>query len=285
MSQEPQRLNRRAKPRRCIWIQVLLALVVLNSFAVLFRYFAVPEIEYRKAVRLRQDGQYAAAMKIFTELRTYKTSAAQLDLIYEDLNRNANVGSTVYYGAYEQDNDATNGKERIAWRVLAMEDDKVLLLSEKNLDCIPYNLADTATTWETSTLRTWLNMEFLNAAFNEEEQAAILTSEVKTGDNSIYQTKGGATVHDKLFILSIDEAKRFFDTDQDRVAKNTAYAVNQGALNSPEGNGWWWLRTLGINEHVAANVNYSGTIDEYGNYVYSFGGCVRPALWINKEDL
>jgi len=281
--------KRQTKPKKkSRWrtlIKIIIALVVLNSLALLFNFFAVPEMKYQKALKLSEDRQYAAAIESFTELGKYKDSAARLLPLYDMVNRYVSVGATVYYGTYEQDKDTTNGKEKIEWKVLAQEKDKVLLLSAKNLDCIPYNLEDKAATWETSSLRAWLNAEFLNAALTKDEQAAILISEVQTPENKLYKTKGGATVQDKLFILSVDEAARYFSSDRDRNAQNTPYAVERKALNSPEGNGWWWLRTPGIEENMAANVNYSGTIDEYGNYMYSFGGCVRPAFWINQHDL
>lgn len=46
----------------------------------------------------------------------------------------AKIGDTVFFGKYEQDNDASDGKETIAWIVLDKKDDRVLLLSEKSLD-------------------------------------------------------------------------------------------------------------------------------------------------------
>ncbi len=280
--------NTKPKPekrRLSTWIKILIALVVLNSLALLFNFFAVPEIKYQKALKLVDERQYASAIEIFTELGTYKDSAAQLIPIYDIVNSYIQVGSKVYFGTYEQDNNTTNGKEKIEWKVLAVEKDKALLISAKNLDCLPYSLEDKAMTWEKSMLRSWLNAEFLNAAFNQEEQEAILPTEVRTRNNLQYRTVGGEAVKDKIFILSIDEADQYFKSDRDRAAKNTPYAVEKKAFDSPEGNGWWWLRTPGIEENMASNVNYSGTIDEYGNYVYSFGGCVRPALWISQKDL
>lgn len=286
MSEQKNRETKDAKGLRTgLFGKILIGLVVLNSLILLFNYFAVPELQYRKAVKLAESQQYSAAIELFTELGAYKDSGARLIPLYDRINRYAGIGDSVYFGTYEQDNDSTNGKEKISWRVLAMEQDKVLLLAEKNLDCLPYHLEDKAVTWETCTLRSWLNSDFLNAAFTEEEQRAILTAKVQTEDNSLYQTKGGAAVEDQLFVLSAQEAAQYFPDDRARQAANTAYALEQRAYHSPEGNGWWWLRTPGIEENIVSNVNYSGTVDEYGNYVYSIGGCVRPAFWINQSDL
>lgn len=265
--------------------KIMIGLVLLNSLVLIFNFFAVPELKYRKALKLVEIQQYATAIDIFTELGDYKDSGAQLIPLYDILNSYVGVGATVYYGTYEQDNDNTNGKEKISWRVVATDQDKALLISEYNLDCLPYNLEDKAITWETCTLRSWLNSEFLNAAFTPDEQEAIITTKVETEDNSVYQTKGGAIVEDKLFLLSAQEAGQYFTDDLGRLAANTAYAMAKNAYSSPEGNGWWWLRTPGIEGSIASNVNYSGTVDEYGNYVYSIGGCVRPAFWIDQKNL
>ena len=41
---------------------------------------------------------------------------------------------------------------------------------KKNLDCQPYNEEYDSVTWETCTLRAWLNGPFLNAAFTRTQQ-------------------------------------------------------------------------------------------------------------------
>ena len=81
----------------------------------------------------------------------------------------------IVFGRYEQDNDLGNGPEPIEWIVLDTQDGKALLLSKYGLDAVPYNDDNnSAGTWETCTLRTWLNDTFLNAAFTQEEVEASL---------------------------------------------------------------------------------------------------------------
>lgn len=81
---------------------------------------------------------------------------------------------TVLFGSYEQDGDAANGKEPIEWLVLARDGDKALLLSKYALDhqsFMPfYEPVTEPFTWESCSLRQWLNSTFLNAAFSAEEQ-------------------------------------------------------------------------------------------------------------------
>lgn len=101
----------------------------------------------------------------------------------------AQVGDTVRFGSYEQDNDLNNGAEAIEWLVLDKQDGKLLLLSKDALDAKPYNEEDEDVTWETCTLRSWLNDTFYTTAFRQEEQGSIATTKVKNEDNPKYGTE------------------------------------------------------------------------------------------------
>ena len=48
-----------------------------------------------------------------------------------------------------------------------------------------------------------------------------------------------------------------------------------------ERTGWWWLRSPGFSQVLAARVLSAGSLGSY--YVNSGIGCVRPAFWINLE--
>ena len=103
----------------------------------------------------------------------------------------AQVGDTVRFGSYEQDNDKDNGSEAIEWLVLDKQDGKLLLLSKDALDAKPYNEEFKDVTWETCTLRSWLNDTFYSTAFSTAEQGLIATARVKNEDNPKYGTEGG----------------------------------------------------------------------------------------------
>src|SRR5574344_486799 len=79
---------------------------------------------------------------------------------------------TIKFGNYWQTND--KNKEIIRWKVLAKENGKILLISKYALDCKPYHKNSCNVTWEECTLRKWLNSEFINNAFSEEEQQIIV---------------------------------------------------------------------------------------------------------------
>ena len=99
----------------------------------------------------------------------------------------ADVGDIIEFGAYEQDNEKSNGKEPIEWQVLAKEDNKILVISKYALDAKPYNTEFENVTWETCTLRTWLNETFLDEAFSKAEKSMIQTTEVSADKNPDYK--------------------------------------------------------------------------------------------------
>ena len=93
------------------------------------------------------------------------------------------IGYYITFGHYEQDNNLDNGKDTIEWQVLYLDrtNNRALVISRYALDCQPYNNENTNVTWETCSLRAWLNDEFLASAFSEDEQNYILMTNV---DNS-----------------------------------------------------------------------------------------------------
>ena len=201
----------------------------------------------------------------------------------------ADVGDIIEFGAYEQDNDTSNGKEPIEWQVLERDGDKVLVISKYALDAQPYNTEWEDVTWETCTLRTWLNETFLNEAFSEAEQTIIQTTEVSADRNPDWSTDPGNATNDKIFLLSIIEAYTYFASDEASMCAPTAYAIANGAWTydyykvDGAATCCWWLRSPGYSQDYAADVTIGGGVYSYGSPVSFDNSGVRPALWINLD--
>lgn len=262
----------------------------------------IEETKYQQATNLNTAGKYDEAYAIYVTLTGYKDVDK---LLAEDDNmiaaaRDAKfaVGNYVTFGTYPQ-TKAGNDATPIEWLVLARDGNKALLISCYGLDAQPYNKDYTSVTWETCTLRTWLNSTFYNKAFSSAEQAAILTTNVDNSKNQCYRgwsTNGGNNTQDKVFLLSYAEANKYFGVTYDnssntklRVAP-TAYAIAQGAWTSSSNKtadstdaGRWWLRSPGNYQNNAASVNSFGSL--YRNSVDYDSGSVRPALCVNIEAL
>ena len=250
------------------------------------------DIDYNAAVALMNDGKYEEAISAFEALEGYKDSANKIEEcninIYgeEVWNKvkSVNVGDTYRFGSYEQDNNKSNGQEDIEWLVLAKEGTKILVISKEALDCKPYNTSFTDVTWETCTLRKWLNNDFINAAFSADERTMIPTVTVSADKNPDYSTNPGNATQDQVFLLSITEVNKYFSSDSARQCKPTDYAVANGAWESDSGNCWWWLRSPGNYQNYAAYVYGAGDVNEYGSNVIDDGIAVRPALWIDLNS-
>ena len=225
------------------------------------------------------------------------------------------------FGHYEQDGNKDNGPEPIEWEVLDEVDGKKLLLSRYILDCksfidvSPYARTPEKIKWHSSLLRTWMNKDFLNAAFDKEEQQRIITTNLKTATNPIYKVDGGKDTKDKVFCLSAEDILKYYDFNlwdderqsgysQELLAEATPYAVSNHAyvyeISEEEARGflemgytadltgkkysYWWLRSPGINKRSICYVSVHG----FAGWDYSyFGGMVevgvRPAIWIKAE--
>jgi len=275
--------ERAAKKRKKI-IAITTPIVVACIAFLIVLTTVIMSGKYNSAMELYNAQKYEDAYKAFNSLN-YKDSAdkaAECLFVKQKAGlTNVNVGSTIKFGFYEQDNNTSNGKEEIEWKVLAVDGNKALVISQYALDCQKYNSTYTDTTWEKCSLRTWLNGTFYNAAFGSDHQKMIASSTVTADKNPSYSTSPGNNTTDKVFLLSITEVNKYFSSDSARQCQGTAYCYAQGAYKASNGNCWWWLRSPGFDSSYAAGVDRGGSVDDFGDYVRSVSGAVRPALWIN----
>ena len=205
-------------------------------------------------------------------------------------------------------------KDPVKWRVLENANNQAFLLSDKNLDVVQYHEDEEDVTWETSTMRSWLNGydasknsggnagvdysndNFINSAFNANEKAVIADTTVENDDNSSHSTEGGNNTTDKIFLLSIAEAMNtsygFTDSTSStdtRIVVNTAYVANggrtSGGMYDVDKADYWWLRSPGIGTKMAACVDNCGGVNIYGFYVNINFRAVRPAFKLNLSSV
>jgi hypothetical protein len=159
------------------------------------------------------------------------------------------------------------------WQVLDTQDEKILVISRNILEIRPYH--NKPITWEESDIRAYLNSEFLNR-FSVEERERIYETHVINNDNpepleGLGAAIGGNDTIDYIFLLSIEEAQTYFESNTDRIA---VYANGDSR--------WWWLRSPGWFVDGAATVSHYGDVKISGNRVDATLG-VRPAMWIGVE--
>ena len=278
--------NKRNKTLRNRIIAIIascLAVVSLMTFVI--GTYIIPSNQYNKALDFIANSQYEEAYLILSKLE-YKDSKEQMKKIEWQYNiciiQKASVGDIVNFGLYEQDGDDENGKEPIEWRILAKNQNKYLLICEYGIDVMQFHSPQSDINWESSMLRQWLNKDFINDAFNQNEKAIISNTTVKSkgqimwGDVSSFVTvdDGNDTI-DKIFLLSPDEAYSYFPTNKSRELYLTRYAMQKSGQSKFA----WWLRTKGATTTRISFVDQDGDVEDNGSFV-DLQFAIRPAMWI-----
>lgn len=199
------------------------------------------------------------------------------------------AGSTIIFGRYEQDADEENGPEEIEWTVLEVKKDKALVISTNVLAAVDYateDLKPKESDWEHSNLRAWMNDTFLNAAFTEQEQKAILLTDVSNAadqGNKKWKMPASNDTQDRVFALSVKERNKYFKKDAKAMSLATAWAIRHGVKTDTYMTGGietaaWWLRSPGDAWDSASAVSPTGV--SYQGYNNCDLGA-RPAMWID----
>jgi len=171
------------------------------------------------------------------------------------------------------------------WHVLDVQENRALLLAKDIIEPHPYNTDKIDITWETCTLRRYLNGDFINR-FSEQEQMRILRTRNTNTSNLWFGTNGGNSTTDRVFLLSIEEVVKYFgDSGQLRNKNpNDDYLIDdpfnrERVAYYGNGTAWWWLRSPGYSGVYAAVIRQEGYLLLGGHDVNVNGG-VRPALWL-----
>ena len=227
-------------------------------------------------------------------------------------------GSEVTFGKYEQDGDLTNGPEDIVWILGGFnEDGKRYLVSKYALDCQPYHTDKYChtTTWETSSIREWLNNDFKNAAFSSEELKWLAATTVEKEYNLYWDTSGNNDTTDYVFLPSMNEFDSYgiwwmdFENsnmmaDRGLICEPTQYAIDKGApcvqFTAGDANYYkdlfgtsyniegmkgtnWWLRDTAVDKTRKSYVYNVGMLgkDYYTNQDTKLA--IRPAICLDYE--
>lgn len=204
------------------------------------------------------------------------------------------VGDSVWLGYYEQDGNPNNGKEEIEWVVLEYDADKnqAFVISKYCLDTISFDF--NSASWQDSSIRKWLNNDFISSAFSVEERTCLLETKIEIPMDYSEREASTKTITDYIFLLDYEEATKSFVSNAARQGTPTEYCRQRGCYD-PEryayehntdckevekGHTWWWLRSEGIDPSRAGNVVSAGTVGTYGGLKNSTEGTIRPAMWI-----
>ena len=143
----------------------------------------------------------------------------------------------------------------IKWLVLCEDENKMFLVTENDIfdHCFNPN-TQCGNKWSESALRTYLNNNFWNTAFNDKEKLQIIPSVLNETDNNI--------IENNVFLLSKNEAKKFLTAEERSLYFD------------------WWLRNVPPN-----NTSCAFCVDSDGNFTWNYVRYVygiRPAIYLKK---
>ena len=170
--------------------------------------------------------------------------------------------------------------EPVTWIVIDPEEG--LVLAELVLDAQPfnqliyYNAADdllfvdpemtkSASDWNHSYLRRWMNGTFFDTAFDESQKANVKTSTLKNDKDGAGYYVGFADSEDRLFALSSPEIGYYYSSDCMQDPRSTDYSFSQGKKYNLN---WsypitWWSRSSWLVSHDEYFEGYSN-LEVYG---------------------
>lgn len=167
------------------------------------------------------------------------------------------------------------GDGQIEWLSLTDDGSKTLLITKYIIAQKPYNETIMAqeTGWQKSSIRAWLNGEFLQNAFSDSERAAVIDTTV----HDVYYREPEEST-DKIFLLNQEQVDTYFVDPNIRYlhTTNTDYAA--GMTKYPE-DAWWLVDSTDRGPLFKVLIGSNG-----GRRVNETSG-VRPAMWVSDDFL
>ncbi len=199
--------------------------------------------------------------------------AASADGVVAEISGWDQTGGYTYLAFGRAVQDA--GVEPIVWRMLTVKNDKALLLSEKILDCLPFDYEDND--WDYSQLKRHLNSSFYHDAFTIAEQGAIVPN---PGSGAVL-IPVRAELTNPLYGFD-----RSMDTkDPNRVAFGTTFALSHNLWQASDGAASYFTRTVGSSKKspTVDMVRSNGSIGSASVERDNVG--VRPMIWLDLSAL
>lgn len=187
--------------------------------------------------------------------------------------------------------------EPIVWKVIEVDGDEAVLITDKIIDCQAYNEDGGMVKWEDSTVRLYLNNEFLNNAFDKKERKNIVESTVKNYSSNFgypmteagYPDKVYKETKDYVYLTSLYETDTYvFNNPYAKDGNVEKYAIydtnfynadasdyaldifnenlpdNYSKLNQIADKCIWMLRTYIENTEYICTVDFDNSIDSVG---------------------
>ncbi len=150
----------------------------------------------------------------------------------------------------------------VSWKALDVDttEKRALLISQDVLELRAFD-GYGSNVYKTSTIRTYLNDNFITAYGLSKD---YMKKVVFNGDETIVSDSG----EDYVFLLSLDEAEKYFESDEARKAELNGTASE------------WWIRTVySFSSNNVYSVDAGGDVILNGNITCANENGIRPAFW------
>lgn len=246
--------------------------------------------KYKRALKFIEEGDKANAARLLFNLN-FKESNRLLFESERDSLKGAKPGDTVVFGGYLTGSftKPSDDKAPLEWKVLAREGNKLLVTTVNLPDAKPFDeTGSEAVTWKTCSLRKWLNESFYNEAFTPRERAMISKAKVVTMPYGQQDAEEEVTL-DRIFLLSVEECKKYFADKADMVTPPSDLAIGtSGICDSADVNEdgaillsySYWLRTCTPDIGCVSTVYVDGFIEMDAADADRTDILVRPAMWV-----
>ena len=184
--------------------------------------------------------------------------------------------------------DQTLTDDRLYWRVIKRKSNKVLCVCETGLILdefltFHYGTHPEERDWETSSLREWLNGDFMKSAFTDEEISRLMNC------NTVEENEFFPHIFDRVFLLSDAEVSIFMPSESERIIRDTPSAQTlDETFELPLAEcreNEWWLRTPGRKAECFCFVDAEGKINRDGMHGYEDTFAIRPAILVELTDV
>lgn len=251
--EKADQLGRRRKRKGRIRLLLIVLLVACVAYL-----FASGGFRYLLGWGYLKTGQYEDAINSFKKAGSFANAedmALKSTLLALE---NAEQGSVVAYGDFKWKVLENNGDEKTILLIVSS-------LGESNpMKSVRFEENGGETSWESCSLRTWLNGEILEDYFGDKERACILKRDSAASANKTYGTSYDAVSGDYLSPLSAEEVEEY----EEVVSK----------MGSD-----WWLRTPGADLSTVSYMTGHHSVMSYGTPSDTDDIAVRPVILVDLE--
>lgn len=223
--------------------------------------------KYKQAILEYENGHYENAKNIFVELGDFEDSQEYVSKCELYVLFNAENGDIITLGTYNE--------IPMQWIIIEDNETDALLICKNYIDTKVANETEEYACWSGSTLRTWLNNEFISDSFSSEVISLLLTNSILTDEYDVINYEGWnpdritVSTEDKVYIPCIIDIE--------------TYGLNPTSLLGTPDENWitGWLRDRGHGIAFQVSFEPDGSYGSEWPFYSSYG--IRPIIRISKE--